>query len=122
DGTYLLPRRAEAPAPTMISTAPPHPDEGLIAGMVSLLRARLSVQLVSEPYVSPRRRPARMGHPFTGGPSVGILRAVALEVTGNPEVDPLFDSFVALPPAEAESALATDLERAIFRDGVALLD
>jgi len=122
DGTFLLVRRPEAPAPTMLSTAPPHPDEGLLAGLVSVLKTHLRVQLVSEPYVSPRRRPARMAHPYTGGPAVGILRAVGVEVTGVPEVDALFEAFEALPQAEVEAALATDLERAIFRDGVALLD
>jgi len=122
DGTFILLRRPEAHASTMLSTAPPHPGEGLLAGLVAVLRTHLRVQLVSEPYVSPRRRPARMGHPYTGGPSVGVLRAVALEVTGTPEVDALFASFEALPAAEADAALATDLERAIFRDGVALLD
>ena len=114
DGTYLLVRRPEAPAPTMLSTSPPRAGEGLLAGLVSLL--------VSEPYVSPRRRPARMAHPYTGGPATGILRAVALEVTGSPEVDALFESYEALSEEDAEAALATDLERAIFRDGVALLD
>ncbi len=122
DGTFILVRRPDAPDATMLSTAPPHRDEGLLAGLVSVLRTHLRVQLVSEPYVSPRRRPARMGHPYTGGPSVGVLRAVALEVTGAPEVDALFESFEALSATEAEAALATDLERAIFRDGVALLD
>ena len=122
DGTFLLVRRPEAPAPTLLSTAPPHPDEGLLAGLVSVLRTHLHVQLVSEPYVSPRRRPARMAHPYTGGPAVGVLRAVAVDVTGTPEVDALFESFEALSAVETEAALATDLERAIFRDGVALLD
>ena len=119
DGTFLLVRRPEAPAPTLLSTAPPHPDEGLL---VSVLRTHLRVQLVSEPYLSPRRRPARMAHPYTGGPAVGVLRAVAVDVTGTPEVDALFESFEALSAEDAEAALATDLERAIFRDGVALLD
>ena len=122
DGTYLLVRRPEAPAPTMLSTSPPRAGEGLLAGLVSLLRTHLRVLLVSEPYVSPRRRPARMAHPYTGGPATGILRAVALEVTGSPEVDALFESYEALSEEDAEAALATDLERAIFRDGVALLD
>jgi hypothetical protein len=122
DGTFLLVRRPESAAPTLLSTAPPHADEGLLAGLVSVLRTHLRVQLVSDPYVSPRRRPARMAHPYTGGPAVGILRAVAVDVTGAPEVDALFESFEALSAEEAEAALATDLERAIFRDGVALLD
>jgi len=122
DGTFILVRRPESPFATMLSTAPPHADEGLLAGLVSVLRTHLRVQLVSQPYVSPRRRPARMGHPYTGGPSVGVLRAVALDVTGTPEVDALFESLEALSGDDAEDALATDLERAIFRDGVALLD
>lgn len=134
DGTYLLVRRrppgeaasgrtdgAPAGAPTMLSTAPPHPDEGLEAGLASIVRTHLGVAVQGTPRASDVARPARMAHPYTGGPSMGLLRAVALEVSGTPAVDALFASCEALPAAEAEGALATDLERAIFRDGVALL-
>ncbi len=65
--------------------------------------------------------PARMAHPYTGGPNVGLLRAVAVEVAGEPEPDALVEAVETLTPADAEAALPTDLERAIFRDGVALL-
>ncbi|MGE3961053.1 MAG: hypothetical protein AB7F65_05165 [Dehalococcoidia bacterium] len=121
DGRYLLVRRDES-APTMLSTWPPHPDEGLEAGVASLLRTHLRVTVASPPRVSETKRPARMGHPYTGGPTMGLLRAVAVEVTGEPEADALFAGCEALSAGEAEAALATDLERAIFRDGVALLD
>ncbi len=121
DGAFLLVQREGAP-PTMLSTWPPHADEGLAAGLASLLRTHLAVRLEGVPRVSESRRPARMAHPYTGGPAMGLLRAVAVEVSGAPAVDPLFAGHVALPAAEAEAALATDLERAIFRDGVALLD
>ena len=121
DGRFLLVRREDAPL-TMLSTWPPHADEGLAAGLGSLLRTHLAVRLEGAPRLSDVRRPARMGHPYTGGPSMGLLRAVAVEVSGEPEADALFVGCEALPADEAEAALATDLERAIFRDGVALLD
>ena len=121
DGRFLLVRREDSP-PTLLSTWPPHADEGLDAGLASLLRTHLSVRLEGAPRLAEMRRPARMGHPYTGGPSMGLLRAVAVEVTGEPEADALFVGFEAFSADEAEAALATDLERAIFRDGVALLD
>ena len=119
---YLLVVRREDSPPTLLSTWPPHADEGLDAGLASLLRTHLSVRLEGAPRLAEMRRPARMGHPYTGGPSMGLLRAVAVEVTGEPEADALFVGFEAFSADEAEAGLATDLERAIFRDGVALLD
>lgn len=121
DGTFVLVRRPEAGAPTLLSTWPPHPDEGLEAGIASVIRTHLGLTVEGAPRLASSAHPARMGHPFTGGPSMGLLRAVALEVSGTPDVSPLYESSEYLPTGEAAAALATDLERAIFRDGAALL-
>lgn len=122
DGTFLLVRRPEAPAPSMLSTAPPHRDEGLDAGIASLVWARLGLRTSGPARLAARAHPARMAHPYTGGPGAGRLRALAVEVSGTPEPDALIEGWDALDAATAEATLATDLERAIFRDGVALFD
>lgn len=131
DGTFLLVRRripSETPddddeplaPPTMLSTWPPHADEGLEAGLASIVWTHLGVRVEGTPRLAEMVRPARMGHPYTGGPTMGLLRAVALEVSGTPAVDALFVGCEALPASEAELALTTDLERAVFRDGLTL--
>lgn len=120
DGSFLLVRR-EAGAPlTMLSTTPPARGEGLVAGIASLVRTHLAVSLQGAPTPAEEQRPARMEQPYRGGPGLGLLRAVAVEVTGEPVTDALYDSCEALSSAEAEAALSTDLERLVFRDGVAL--
>jgi len=121
DGTYFLVRRPESLILSMLSTAPPHRDEGHDAGIASLVRARLGLRVEGRPLVADAAHPARMAHPYTGGPSMGLLRAVAVEVRGEPDPDALIESCEALDAEEAWAALTTDLERAIFRDGVDLL-
>jgi len=124
DGTFILVRRAypdgAASGPAMLSTPHPHADEGLEAGLASIVRTHLGLTVEGVPLLAETKRPVRMGHPYTGGPTMGLLRAVALDVSGTPEADALLEGFDALSAGEAEAALATDLERAIFRDGVAL--
>jgi hypothetical protein len=121
DGRYLLVRRPEATVPSMLSTAPPHSTEGFSDAVASILHARLGLRVAGRVRLSDEVHPARMAHPYTGGPNVGLLRALAAEVAGEPSPDALVEAVEALTPAEAEETLATDLERAIFRDGVALL-
>lgn len=122
DGTFLLVRRAQDAPLTLLSTAPPFHGEGLLPGIASLVRTHLAVQVEGQPRLADERRPARMDHPYKGGPSLGLLRAVAIEVTGEPATDALFAGCEALSAPAAAEALSSDLERAIFRDGLALLD
>lgn len=121
DGSYLLIRRPGSPVLSMLSTAPPHRDEGLEAGIESILWSRLGLRVAGRPERAERGHPARMPHPYTGGPSMGLLRALAVQVSGEPSADALVESFELLDDEEAWAALATDLERAVFRDGVDLL-
>ncbi len=121
DGRYILLRRPGNRDLTMLSTKPPHRTEGFAVGITSLLRTHLSVTLRGEPRVSPERRPVHTLHPYTGGAGTGYLRAVAVEVVGEPRTDALYQGYVALPLDEAAEALSTDLERLILLDGAKLL-
>jgi hypothetical protein len=121
DRRYLLVRWPDWPHPAMLPTPPPHPDEGFAAGIASLVRARLGVTPVSEPALSAERVPARMLHPYAGGETQGWLRAVALDVEGDAVPDALLAGCDRLSLEEAERALSTDVERAVFRIGAALL-
>lgn len=121
DGRYLLLRRPGSPVLTMLSTNPPHSAEGFTAAITSLVRTHLNVAVRGTPGVSTERRPVHTLHPYTGGSGTGFLRAVAVEVAGDPKADALFQGLEALPLPEALEALATDLERLILQDGAKLL-
>ena len=121
DGRYLLVRRPENRVLTMLSTAPPHRTEGFAAGIASLVRTHLGVTLRGTPRVSTVRRPVHTVHPYTGGQRAGYLRALAVEVAGDPKVDALFDGLEALRLPDAVESLATDLERLLLQDGARLL-
>jgi hypothetical protein len=121
DGGYLLIHHDDQSPPVMLSTAPPHRDEGFDAGIASLVHARLGVRVARKLQSASEIHPVRMLHPYTGGGRPGHLRAVAVEVTGEVVPDALVASVESLDADEAWAALATDLERAIFRDGVDLL-
>jgi hypothetical protein len=122
DSRYLFVRWPDWPHPAMLSTVPPHPDEGLAGGLASLLDARMGVRVQGEPRSATERQPARMRHPYAGSEGLGWLRPVAVEVTGTPAPDPLLDDILALTHAEALDTLPADLERVLFRAGAALLE
>jgi hypothetical protein len=63
-----------------------------------------------------------MPQPRFGLVGTGWLRPVAIQVSGEPETDAMLEGFEALTAAEATAALQTDLERAVFREGAALLN
>jgi len=121
DGRYLLVRRPGNRVLTMLSTAPPHRTEGFAAGIASLVRTHLGVTLRGTPRVSSVRRPVHTVHPYTGGQRAGYLRALAVEVAGDPKVDALFDGLQALQLPDAVESLSTDLERLLLQDGARLL-
>ncbi|MCK9487768.1 MAG: hypothetical protein M0R73_13935 [Dehalococcoidia bacterium] len=121
DGQYLLLRRAGHRALSLLSTRPPHRTEGFAVGITSLLRTHLAVTMRDQPRVSPERRPVHALHPYTGGQGTGYLRAVAVEVAGEPRTDALYQGVVALPLTDAADAVSTDLERLILLDGAKLL-
>jgi len=120
DGALLLVRREAGHAPGLLSTEPPHADEGLTEAVTRILRSRLDVQVVGALRVSESRRPARMGQPRRGADGTGWLRAIAVDVSGEPHADPLLAGVEALSPGAADAALATDLERWVLADALAL--
>ena len=119
DGRYLFAQWGDWPHPVMISTLHPSEHEGFVEGIESLLRARMRVRVVGTPEVARERVAVRMPHPRGGGPALGWLRPVAVEVSGDPEPDALIEGVAALTLDEAVAALATDVERAAFRIGAA---
>jgi len=121
DGRYLLVRRPGNRVLTMLSTAPPHRTEGFAAGIALMVRTHLGVTLRGTPRVSSVRRPVHTVHPYTGGQRAGYLRALAVEVAGDPKVDALFDGLQALRLEDAVEALSTDLEQLLLQDGARLL-
>jgi hypothetical protein len=119
DGRFLFAQWGDWPHPTMISTLAPSPQEGFIDGIESLLHGRMRVRVVGTPQLAGDRVPVRMDHPRGGGPMLGWLQPVAVEVTGEPTPDALIEGVATLDHDEALDRLATDVERAAFRAGAA---
>ena len=119
DGRYLFARWADWPHPTMISTLTPTEDEGFADGVESLLHARMRVRVVGTPRLATDRVAVRMPHPRGGGPMLGWLQPVAVEVSGDPTSDALIEGVDALTFDDALDGLATDVDRAAFRAGAA---
>lgn len=117
---YLLVRWPDWPHPALLSIAPPSADDTLDDAVGSLLKARLQLDLEGPARVGDTRMPVRMAQPRYGLSTTGWLRAVSVEVSGEPEADSLLDGFEVLTADEALRGLTTDLERAVFRMGVAL--
>jgi len=122
DGRFLFARWGDWPHPTMISTLPPSAHEGFVEGVESLLHGRMHVRVAGTPRLAAERVPVRMAHPRGGGPMLGWLQPVAVEVTGEPAPDALIEGVAALTLDEALDTLATDVERAAFRAGASAFD
>ncbi|MGE3856747.1 MAG: hypothetical protein AB7G21_07305 [Dehalococcoidia bacterium] len=119
DGRYVFAQWGDWPHPTMISTLTPSAHEGFVDGIESLLHGRMRVRVVGVPRLADDRVPVRMDHPRGGGPMLGWLQPVAVEVTGEPVPDALIEGVATLTHDEAIERLATDVERAAFRAGAA---
>ena len=119
DGRFLFARWSDWPHPTMISTLAPTADEGFVPGIESLLHGRMRVRVVGTPRLATDRVAVRMPQPRGGGPRLGWLQPVAVEVTGDPSPDALIEAVDALTFDDALAGLATDVERAAFRAGAA---
>lgn len=121
DGRYVFAQWGHWPHPTMISTLTPTEHEGLLDGIASLLDGRMRVRDAGAPRLAGERVAVRMSPPRGSEPRLGLLRPVAVEVAGEPEPDALIAGIALLTRDEAEARLATDVERAAFRAGVAAL-
>lgn len=120
-GRYLFARWEDWPHPAMLALSPPHDDEGLTDAVASILHDSFGVQLDGSPLLGAERRPVRMAHPRFGGEGAGWLRAVAARCSGTAEAGAHLDAVADLDAEAAAAALSTDVERAVFRSGVALL-
>ncbi len=116
---YLLARWPDWPHPALLATDPPAEDEDLEHAVGLLLASRMGVRLTAPPRVAPVRVPARMRHPRTGVEGLGWLRAVSVTVAGEPEPDALLAGIDVLTADAALDALPTEVERIVFRAGLA---
>lgn len=134
EARYCFARWPDWPHPAMLSLAAIGGDRRLDAlegALDDLLGARMGLACDAPPRLAAERTPARMAHPRFGGDGLGWLRAVAVVVrplpaTGAapaaPRADALLEAVERLSLERALEALPTDVERLVFRAGVALLD
>jgi hypothetical protein len=117
DARYLFARWPDWPHPALLSLSPPAAEEGVATAVGAVLEARMGVATTTAPRVSALRVPARMRHPRTGVEGLGWLRAVAVDVAGEPRPDALLEGVVTLTADEAAEALPTAVERIVFAAG-----
>ena len=87
-----------------------------------MLRTRLGVCPAVEALACAERRPRRAASWREGRVGIGWVRAVAVSVDAPLDPGPPLTGVEALPLVEAEAALPTSLDRALLRDGAALLE
>lgn len=139
---YFFARWPDWPYPAMLSLAATasttetgNRDEqridALRGALNDLLGARMGLACTSPPRLAAERTPARMAHPRFGGEGLGWLRAAAVVARPLPaagatpaaaRADALLEAVERLSLEQALEGLATDVERRVFRAGVALLD
>ncbi len=130
---YCFARWPDWPHPAMLSLAASGDEqlEALEGALNDLLGARMGLVCSSRPRLAAERTPARMAHHRFGGEGLGWLRAAAVSVRPLPEAgeaaaapraDALLEAVQRLSLEQALEALPTDVERRVFRSGVALLD
>ena len=118
---YVLVRHAGDGPLRLLDVAAPTAGGSIVEVVTDVLRMRLGVEPAGEVLPCPERRPRRTARWREGHIGTGWLRAVAVTVPA--ELDPGPPTAAeALPLDEAEAALATSLERALLRDGVALIE
>lgn len=115
---YLFARWPDWPYPALLSLSAPSPEEGLEAAVRAVLRAHMGVVVASPPRPASVSVPARIRHPRTGVEGLGWLRAIAVDVAGEPTPDALLEDVVVLTASEAVDALPTDVERIVFAAGI----
>ena len=106
----------------LLNVAVPGSGAGVDEVVADVLRTRLGVESAGPPAACAERRPQRTARWREGHVGVGWVRAVAVTVDAALDPAPSPVEVEALPLEEAEAALATSLERALLRDGAALLE
>ena len=119
---FVLAREGEDAPLRLLDVAAPGPDAALAEIIADVVQARLGVEPESDAVPSPKRRPRRVARWREGHVGTGWVRAVAVTVSA--ELDPgLAPTYVeVLSREEAEAALAMSLDRALLRDGAALVE
>lgn len=118
----LLLRWPDWPHPALLPAATPGPHETLNDAVATAVRARLGMDCEGGPVASEVRIPARLADPRTGGQGPGFLRPVVAVVRGDPVPDALLEGVETLPIDEALRVLPTEIERAVLREALRLLD
>ncbi len=120
-GFVLVREREDEPLclPDMVA---PTPDASIAGLVAEALRAALGVEPDSDPSPSLERRPRRVARWREGHIGTGWVRAVAVTVSAELDPGPPLTAVEVLPLEEAEAALATSLDRALLRDGAALIE
>lgn len=125
DGTqparFVLVREDPDGPPRLLDVPAPGLGVGVDEVVADVLRTRLGVEPVGPPVACDERRPHRTARWREGHVGMGWVRAVAVTVDAEFDPAPPLVGVEALPIEEAEAALATSLERALLRDGAALL-
>ena len=119
DRLFLFARWADWPHPTMLSTLHPSELEGFVPGIDSLLHGRMRVHVEGAPQLASERVAVRIPHPRGGGPMLGWLQPVAVDVIGEPSPDALLEGVEGLTYDQALASLVTEVERTAFRLGAA---
>lgn len=119
---FVLAREGDDGPLHLPEVAAPGPDGALAEVVADVVRARLGVEPDSDAVPSPERRPRRVARWREGHIGTGWVRAVTVTVSA--KLDPNLAPTVVevLPLEEAEAALATSLDRALLRDGAALIE
>ena len=119
---FVLVRAGEDGPLRLLDVAAPTTDEAIAEFVADALRATLGVEPDSDPAPSPERRPRRVARWREGHIGTGWVRAVAVTVSAQLDPSPPLTAVEVLPLEEAEAALATSLDRALLRDGAALIE
>ena len=119
---FVLAREGEDGPLRLLDVAEPGPDAALADVVADVVQARLGVEPESDAVPSPERRPRRVARWREGHVGTGWVRAVAVTVSA--ELDPILapTTVEVLSLDEAEAALPTSLDRALLRDGAALIE
>ena len=110
----VLVRMRDSGRASLLELPRPAAGETLDGVVADVLRARLGVRPVGEPRLAPGRVAVRLPRERRGSWELGWMRAVAVDVEGEPVGDALVDEVVVLRCEEAVRALRTDTERRLL--------
>ena len=118
---FVLVRGGEDEPLRLPDVASPGSDTPVAEVVADVVRSTLGVEPDSDAVPSLERRPRRVARWREGHIGTGWVRAVAVTVSAELDPSPPLTAVEVLPVDEAEAALATSLDRALLRDGAALI-